>query len=260
MSQNFSVNGKEYIQSSTLAADFGYTSDYIGKLARDEKIIGTQVGRQWFIEPESLKLFLHKSNIEKDIRKQELSKKRKREHETHQEKIKIPVRSKRVAFIAGAQAVVVVLCGLFIGGLGWITHVENVHISDVTSSVSELGGILKGLAVRGSVLKELYENPLAFVSDVESTASLSQVGTEESMSSSKYSFAELPVEKKVKQTDEVENVDTLQMSSVSITSNFSDEVDVVVDEEGNEFIAPVFRSQASSSMLFMLVPVTDKKQ
>lgn len=54
MSQQLRVNGKQYLQSNELASTFGYSADYLGKLAREEKILGTQIGRQWFIEPESL--------------------------------------------------------------------------------------------------------------------------------------------------------------------------------------------------------------
>ena len=57
------INGKKYFPSSTLCTSFGYTSDYLGKLAREEKILGTLVGRQWFIEEASLKTFLLKTEV-----------------------------------------------------------------------------------------------------------------------------------------------------------------------------------------------------
>ena len=109
MSQSFTVNGKEYLQSNVLASSFGYTSDYIGKLAREEKIIGTQVGRQWFIEPESLKIFLHKVQVEKEFRKIELRQLRKIEHASFQHETRKNKIITHSAYHTAASACIILL-------------------------------------------------------------------------------------------------------------------------------------------------------
>ena len=43
MTNVLTINGKKYIQSNQLAREFGYTTDYIGRLAREEKILATPV-------------------------------------------------------------------------------------------------------------------------------------------------------------------------------------------------------------------------
>ena len=65
MTNVLTINGKKYIQSNQLAREFGYTTDYIGRLAREEKILATLVGRQWFVEPESLRVFSHQAQRSK---------------------------------------------------------------------------------------------------------------------------------------------------------------------------------------------------
>ena len=94
MKQKLSINGKEYVPISHLVASSTYTSDYIRRLAVDEKILGTQVGRIWFIEPESFKTFLLKTDVEKKISASELSQKRKAE-QTLKKEVTIKVSSNK---------------------------------------------------------------------------------------------------------------------------------------------------------------------
>jgi len=46
--------GKKYISAKRAAAEFGYTTDYIGQLARGGQIDATLVGRSWYIAASSL--------------------------------------------------------------------------------------------------------------------------------------------------------------------------------------------------------------
>ncbi|MDP3735522.1 MAG: hypothetical protein Q8R39_03795, partial [bacterium] len=46
--------GKKYISAKRAAAEFGYTTDYIGQLARGGKIDATLVGRSWYVTESSL--------------------------------------------------------------------------------------------------------------------------------------------------------------------------------------------------------------
>jgi hypothetical protein len=264
MAQSFSVNGKEYLQSNTLAATFGYTPDYIGKLAREEKILGTLVGRQWFIEPESLKIFLQKSEIEKELRKAELRRQRRTEHATHQKKTESTVVPVTISTLATLQAVAVVLCGLFLGGLSWIAVDEQITIAQVSEGTQNLRGTLISVMSPVDALHALQEDPYAFLATTRGTASLPQpIFAEDTLDEI---FTTLPVEDvdhrfhTATSSDNKDNVGDFSLHTPNINSNFSDEVTVVVDEEGNEFIEPIFRSQSSSSMLFRLVPLSENNQ
>lgn len=49
------IGGKKYISSRRAGEITGYAKDYIGQLARAEKIIGTRVGRAWYVDEQSLR-------------------------------------------------------------------------------------------------------------------------------------------------------------------------------------------------------------
>jgi hypothetical protein len=51
-------DGRRYFLASEAAADFGFNSGYIARLARQGKINGRQVGKKWYVEPESLRAYL----------------------------------------------------------------------------------------------------------------------------------------------------------------------------------------------------------
>lgn len=48
-------DGKKYVSAVRAAELTGYTSDYVGQLARSGKILSQQVGGRWFVEFEALK-------------------------------------------------------------------------------------------------------------------------------------------------------------------------------------------------------------
>lgn len=49
-----SLDGKSYISSSRAAKITGYTSDYVGQLARSGKILSKQVGARWYVDQDAL--------------------------------------------------------------------------------------------------------------------------------------------------------------------------------------------------------------
>ena len=57
------IFGKDVIPSTEASKVFGVTNDYITQLCRREKINGFLIGRLWFVEKKSLKLFLHESKV-----------------------------------------------------------------------------------------------------------------------------------------------------------------------------------------------------
>jgi len=59
------IDGKEYVKASKIAREFGYTADYIGQLARANKVDAQLVGRSWYVEIDSLKN--HKASRYKKI-------------------------------------------------------------------------------------------------------------------------------------------------------------------------------------------------
>ena len=52
------ISGKLYISSKKAAKQNKYHVDYIGQLVRSGKIVGTKVGRAWYVEADSLAAYL----------------------------------------------------------------------------------------------------------------------------------------------------------------------------------------------------------
>ena len=52
------ISGKRYISSRRAAKQYKYHPDYIGQLIRGGKVVGTKVGRAWYVEAESLATYL----------------------------------------------------------------------------------------------------------------------------------------------------------------------------------------------------------
>lgn len=79
MNTQVEINGIQLVPLKEAARRISYSRDYLAKLARDQKIIATQIGRQWFIDMSSLQSFLNSAMMEQEIRKQQLREERKRE-------------------------------------------------------------------------------------------------------------------------------------------------------------------------------------
>jgi hypothetical protein len=243
MGQSLNINGKTYIQSNVLALRFNYTPDYIGKLARDEKILGTQIGRQWFIEEGSLETFLRQAEIQKNIRKEELSLKRKAEHVAHQKPQK-PIDSPKLKILALAEAVAVMACVLLAGGIGFVATDEGLGLQDFTLGAQE------SVALIAEAVVPFGETP-ASSTFVASTVRSVRVEPTFEIEEPQVPmvFADLP------QTP----VEILSASSTEAetapSEYFSDEVVRVAGEEGEEYVVPVFRNGVLGLERYVVTPV-----
>jgi hypothetical protein len=52
--QELVLNGKTYVKATDIAKHLGYTSDYVGQLCRSGKVDAEQVGRAWYVVPETI--------------------------------------------------------------------------------------------------------------------------------------------------------------------------------------------------------------
>lgn len=255
MAESLTINGKEYIPSTVLAVRFNYTPDYIAKLARDEKILATQVGRLWFIEPSSLETFLKQVEIQKNIRKEELRRERQVEHLSHQSHKEVAIKAASFSPEAFAQAVVIVLCGTLVGGLGWVAASEGVGVSSLAS-----GARANAVAIAQQVFRAEVETvPSSLVAaSVESSANRA-----EEITHPKEVFAQLPVfpERTLASSSEdvVAHMGTERVDGEGMLGlpEFSDEVQVVQDSNGDTYVVPVFRDGAQEDGRFLLMSVTD---
>lgn len=81
MTNTLVINGKKLHPIKDAVASVSYSRDYVTRLAREQKITASNIGRQWFVDLESLKSYAEASKLELDIRKKQLSEERRKELE-----------------------------------------------------------------------------------------------------------------------------------------------------------------------------------
>lgn len=129
------IDGKQLETIKTAADATGYSRDYITRLAREGKVIASQIGRQWYVDLDSLKEYEEATALEQKARQQQLSEERKQErsirraHDVVRGGVAhhtLSPRAKKAAVATGALAVMV----------GTIAHFapELAHVSESASA------------------------------------------------------------------------------------------------------------------------------
>lgn len=267
------INQKEYLPSAELGKKFNYTSDYISKLARDEKVLGTRVGRQWFVEPESLRTYIQQLEVEKQINKEKLSRQRKIEHKNHLGQswaVDSVSGSENKSLIAAGQAFVVVLCGALVGvvasasylaGLEWQDVASGAHVvvHEITSEVSS--GFFFLASTAGVSNQEMLAGPLhGFDDNTVSESELVLIGVGPQVVVNGY-YTIFP---SVSQTDRFapdEMLDQvgLRQSGEGYVLPFSDDL-LVEDTDQDLRVRPVFRDSTGELYQLSAIPVTSDNE
>ncbi|MFT5849670.1 MAG: hypothetical protein ACI9H6_000484 [Patiriisocius sp.] len=227
MSQSLVINNKTYVPSAVIAREFDYTSDYVSRLAREEKIAATRVGRSWYISEESLRRFVADAEAEKAQRGEDLRMQRQAERMMRVQKEKsLPALQTNGVHLALAQSLAVVMCGVFLGFLGLTVSRENIGLAEVSSGVQ---GTFTQLA--GALVPD--QSPIPALAELPLLASLLTGGsqTAETLSATEeFSEAAVPVE--------------MERTAQVPSHNFSDEVEVTYTEDGKGIVRPVFKDES----------------
>src|SRR5665213_2221147 len=80
MSDELFFDGARYIPAADAAGISNFTRDYIARLAREGKVVGRQVGRQWYVSQESLRAFLLAQEYSNSQRRGALTRERQQEY------------------------------------------------------------------------------------------------------------------------------------------------------------------------------------
>ncbi len=73
------INGKKLLSIKDAAKAVSYSRDHITRLARENKIVATHIGRNWYIDINSLKSYEEVSKTEQEIKQRHLSEERRRD-------------------------------------------------------------------------------------------------------------------------------------------------------------------------------------
>lgn len=82
MTAGVEINGVTLVPIKEAAVAVSYSRDYVSRLAREGKIVASQIGRQWFVDLDSLVVFSKSAELQEQARKQELRVERKSELKT----------------------------------------------------------------------------------------------------------------------------------------------------------------------------------
>lgn len=245
MSSALEIDGKTFYPIKTVASKVSYSRDYITRLAREGKIHATNVGRQWFVDLESLNSYCESSSIEADLRKKRLSEERKIEQqailEAKRKKAHRETKAKFFDVRATAVASVVLTLGL-VGG--WVTY--NVINFDQVSQTfaTNIFGVSESQVglVPASEKVKLSSNLTAPSDNTQS--------------------APQPIEVVRPISKDVANGILLLphgTSSASATEMFSDEVKVITADDGTQMIVRLdeYGNPTGNIIPFVTVPVNN---
>ncbi len=255
MAHELKIDGKVYEASTAVAGAFGYTADYVSKLAREGKVLAQQVGRQWYIERESLTNFSHQASKQKIARKEELRKERKLERvariqEQQPERSQLPHPSH--AFAHAVIVFTVVAVGACLGlvaadeGVGY-KEIEAGSIAVLTDFTS-LGHeeVFSG-EEQVALLGWLKDYWFKFGKEGSETTQTEPVDQNAAVETSETGLVLLDPA-----TDE-NVVDAVRRM-------FSDPVEVDLTEGDSGYLKPVFKERTDESYRFLLVPVTQTNE
>lgn len=236
MSSSLEINGTELQSIRSAAERTGYSRDYITRLAREGKIVASQIGRQWFVDFDSLKEYATAVANEQTLRHQQLSEERRRERLGVEKKQSTPKRKIPNTTLRAQTLAVGVLClGL---GLGVLLNQIPTLSSGFSTQVASapLVQSTQGHTTKSDSVETLTTSGVNF--------SHESVGLS-TMDGASRGILLLP-----------EGGD----ATTNPTDLFSDEVKVVTDESGQKFVVRVNeKGEVVEKIPFVVVPVTSNE-
>ncbi len=239
MSGSLEINGKKLSSLSSALKHSSYSRDYITRLAREQKIVASQVGRQWYIDLDSLKKYEEAILVEQKIRKQKLSEERRRERSQKisesRKNYSAASQSRRVKTNTALASAV-----LFVGVLVGVLFQQNfITTPDSSRQVANTSSVDSG--------KVTYDDTIAtndpateFSNESVSVTTFSEGGQ---------GILLMP------------QVMTTGTAEVNPTERFSDEVSIVTDEDGQAFIVKKDGSGKEIERIpYIVVPVNKNNE
>jgi hypothetical protein len=156
MSSAIEIDGKKLLPIKEAVSNVSYSRDYVTRLAREGKIIASNIGRHWFVDLDSLVNYKEAVSVEQEIRNKQLREERKKEQVSHlalvSRKEKIQTQEKYLSMKAAIASMLVGTFGL-IGGWSAYSLINgemdpNLFSNNNTSGIhanSNLASVSKGV-------------------------------------------------------------------------------------------------------------------
>lgn len=244
----------KFIDARTAGKLVGYSSDYVTRLAREGKIHAVQTGRQWLVDPESLKFFTLTVQAQKRERAKQIREERRAElvaanfvepisaDVTEETVLKNPLQQ-----IALAQTVAIAACLFITFHLVWFSLESRLNFSSLA-----LGANVITEQLKASIFQPLknYSTEVASVVFSQETEVQNEPPLESSQSdSTTRTFEGIVI---------IEDSPQAPTEIDSIRESFSDEVSVEFDGVDSGVLKPVFKNQSNESYRFLLTPVKNQ--
>ncbi|MEK7462366.1 MAG: hypothetical protein AAB618_02220 [Patescibacteria group bacterium] len=244
MSSFVEIDGQEFKNVSTAARLTGYSRDYIGRLAREQKILATQIGRQWFVFVPSLQAYSQKSEQEQIIRQQKLSDERRQEREAtkrirEKERAQVIAEQKK-KFYSRTLAVTVLSLGVGLGITLNSISLSSLNSKEQLASAREVAALREAARefpiATGEVVEDTRLDAIDFSKELMSLATLDASGK---------GVLLLP------------SGGSTELSEAEVERLFSDPVKIVKDRDGNNFVVRTAADGTEQQIPFAVVPVTN---
>lgn len=239
------LTDSDHISAVDAGRQFGYTNDYITRLAREKKVIASRVGKQWYVDAKSLEAFVAHSKQIKKAHAEQLRMERKRERIVEKpaeatEVTFVPLPNTRASALAKAGMVVSVVAmigGFLFAHVPYMTE-EKLQSANILTALRDFATRLYGLGEAPVATPEVGVRVQESASDsTPEGASLARV-----LGSTTTAVAVIPP-KDMRSTEE-------------IAESFSDEVSVVRDADGTSgVITPVFKNSTGTPYRYLMVPM-----
>ncbi|MBI4086487.1 hypothetical protein HY416_00695, partial [Candidatus Kaiserbacteria bacterium] len=150
--KNDSGQRAEYIPAGDAGRLFNYTRDYVASLVREQKVEGKRIGNRWFVNPQSLAVFVSKVAEQEAARRNAIRAERRLERKARQE-------LKRSGMSASEAASVFGYTGDYISRLAREKKITGQRIGrewfvDKQTLVSFIASVGKKKAVRGEAIRK----------------------------------------------------------------------------------------------------------
>jgi len=255
MSVHLDLIVDKYLAAKEVAARVGYTSDYVTRLAREGKVSAERRGRQWFVDPDSVKLFLlqmeeRKRSLQDKIRDERLNERAKFYTQIAEEEMEVAIHSThQVAFF---QTTIVSLCLFVFANLVWFSFEQDLRVDHIAFGATTVVASLSEQVL--SPIPEVLSQVASFAFIVGGPE-FGSGGMSEYVAPSDVDAVDsenVDFQGVILLEDELMSADELQ----ELRASFSDEVRVDFDDNHTGVITPVFKERDGDSYRFLLVPVS----
>lgn len=234
MRRIFEVDGRNLCSVKESLTAVSYSGDYVTRLAREGKIFAKLVGRQWFVDLDSLRTYESNSRIEQVLKSRHMSEDLRKEHQVRES-----VNAKLLFRIEKAQsthkkamltAVCVLMFGLSFGYMAYDSSPYSQRIFDVRG-------------IRYNLLSSIFN------SQKDTTNFSEKVKPNDSFSKTEFYMMDSP-------SDGILLFPFKNGSSTNIESFFSDRVEVVEINNGSAIVRVDKNGRKTDHQIpYVVVPV-----